>query len=453
MKPALSQSRLWLCLLVLFLCARAPAAPTANPALFAHASMKPVTLHGLKVWMGKPVQVTAQVGWKVEWAHKDWEPSWAFIHLTPYLAKFPGGNLIATYAMDPDNQDNPMFVSGFQISKDGGAHWGRRYSLLMQHIPMIFIPKEDDSLLAIASETMQRTPGDEHNFVGPAYIFEHGGDRWTTIPDAVKIVDWPWPIAAKPNAQPAENWHIHLSITGSVLKFGRKLLVTAYGHEKGPAFNDQYDDLKKKAIYDNTMLLSSEDGGYTWRYYSTIATPDLSHASELGFEGANETSVIQLADGDLMAVYRPGNGLKWNLMRTYSHDEGRTWTKPETIPAYSVMPEMVRTANETIVLTTGRPGVDMWLSTDPRARTWQKIDLVAHHNSWSSDPSYRIIDFPFSKPYTSDKIMSQTTAYTAIVQVAPNKLLVMYDRDPEQAPAGPADLSRVFVLPVEIERP
>jgi hypothetical protein len=31
-------------------------------------------------------------------------------------------------------------------------------------------------------------------------------------------------------------------------------------------------------------------------------------------------------------------------------------------------------------------------------------------------------------------------------------LLLAYDRDPERAPSGPDDLSRVFVLPIEVER-
>jgi hypothetical protein len=38
------------------------------------------------------------------------------------------------------------------------------------------------------------------------------------------------------------------------------------------------------------------------------------------------------------------------------------------------------------------------------------------------------------------------------VEVAPNRLLMVYDRDPEQAPADPNDLSRVYVLPIEIGR-
>jgi hypothetical protein len=46
----------------------------------------------------------------------------------------------------------------------------------------------------------------------------------------------------------------------------------------------------------------------------------------------------------------------------------------------------------------------------------------------------------------------QTCSYTGVVEVAPNRLLIVYDRDTEQAPANERDLSRLFVVPVEIER-
>src|SRR5471032_1421130 len=93
--------------------------------LYERAGMKELDFPSLRVWLGRPVQVTAQIGWGMNWVHPGWQPGWSFVHLTPYLAKFPGGNLIATYTMDPDTQQNPFFLSAFQISRDGGAHWGR----------------------------------------------------------------------------------------------------------------------------------------------------------------------------------------------------------------------------------------------------------------------------------------------------------------------------------------
>ena len=163
---------------------------TTGSGLFSPTSMQEVTVEGLRVRLGQPVQVTAQIGWEVGWPQ--FMGKHAFTHLTPALARFPQGELIGTYTLDPDTQSNPVFVSGFQISKDGGAHWGRRYSLLMQHIAVIFLPKPNDSLMALPSEMYQETPGDEHNFRGPYYLFEHGGDRMVMVPDGVRVHSDSW---------------------------------------------------------------------------------------------------------------------------------------------------------------------------------------------------------------------------------------------------------------------
>ena len=431
---------------ILITCAVESAGQSDTSDLFSRAVMQEVDMKGLRVWIGHPTQVTAQLGWQQSgppYDKYDWngEPAkvrgssaWASVHLTPYMARFPHGELLVTYALDPDTYSNPVTVSAFQISKDDGRHWGRRYSLLMQHMTMMFVPKAPNSLLALPSEMFQATPGDATNYRGPSYLFEQGGDRMVMTPDGVRVLDFPWPAHLWPSPQPRDNWHVGLFISGSALEVGNRLLATA-------------DLLKEGENLWSVILLASEDGGYTWRYFSTIAGPDLTHASQDGYEGPNEINMIRLADGDLMAVFRVGSGRKWNLQRAYSHDEGRSWTKPDVLPAWSVSPELKRIENGTIVLATGRPGIHLWLSTDPRSTTWQDIDIVALHNHSVHDPHERILSFE-----TKDSTVWQTSSYTGLVEVSPNRLLLVYERDPERAPAGPDDLSRVFVLPIEVEQ-
>ena len=110
-------------------------APRSRPSLHYIPGAKEIRLEGLTVRLGRPIEVTKQIGWGMEWAHNQGEPSWSFIHLTPYMDRFPDGNLIVTYAMDPDTQVNPICLSAFQISKDQGRSWGRRYTVVMQHNP------------------------------------------------------------------------------------------------------------------------------------------------------------------------------------------------------------------------------------------------------------------------------------------------------------------------------
>lgn len=406
-----------------------------DSAFFNAGKFTDVALNGLTVRLGEPVEVNEQLGWHMTWAGHD---GWSFVHLTPMLAVFPKGNLLTTYTLDPDTQANPVFISGFQISQDGGQHWGHRYSMIMQHIPMIFIPKLPDSLIALPSELMAQTPGDEHNFSGTLLNFEQGGKRMVADLDGFHVLNWPWPVAAMHGSVPKDDWHYNLIFTGNCIKDGDQLLATVYWNKKGQRG-------------ETLSLASSKDGGHTWHYYSTIATPSdvfpQRDGKVRGEGGPNEPAMIRLADGELMAVYRVGEGKEWHLRRSYSNDDGHTWTKPEELPAYSVEPKMLRLDNGAIVLATGRPGIHLWLTTDPRgaAASWQDVDIVAHHNEWASDDSYRI-------SLRDNKDHWQTTSYTGLIQVAPNRLLLLYDRDPEHAPAGPNDMSRIFVMPIEVQR-
>ena len=361
------------------------------------------------------------------------------MHFFPYVARFPAGGLLASYCLDPDTNDNPVFVGGTQISPDGGAHWGRRATGLELH-PMVFVPKPNNSLMGIPYEIMQQSVGDEHNFVAPSFLFTQGGRATLETHDDIRIVDWPWPVDVTPSSQPRENWVAELVLASDVLESEGRLLLVGYGKKKGEHFY-------------RSFLLASEDGGHIWRYFSTIglADPALT-ASPDRYEGPNETTVTRLTDGDLMAVYRVGSGIAWHLRRTYSHDGGRTWSPVDTLPAYSVRPALLRSANGVVALSTGRPGIDLWLAGDARARQWQRIDIVAHHNAWAPDASYRI-----GSTGSGDTLRWQTDAYTNMVEVAPNRLLLIYDRDgivrpPERAPTGPEDISRIFVLPIELER-
>lgn len=400
-------------------------------------SFKQVQLNGLSVRVGPPVLVTSQLGWHVNWSH--WE-RWTFVHLTPILAKFPNGDLLATYAMDPDTQQNPYFQSAYQISHDGGRTWGMRYSTLMQHIPMIFIPQPNNSLMALPSEVMGRGPDPDHNFAGPLLHFEDGGRRVVMEEDGFRVDGWPEPVDASPNPQPKLNWHRVIHFTGSYLKLpSGELLATVYWHPHGAKFLE-------------LSLASSKDGGHNWRYYASVAKPEDIFDPDGPFprrpEGPDESSMVRLADGRLVIVFRVGEMTAWHLRRAFSSDNGRTWTKPDVLPAWSVEPQVVRLANGSLALSTGRPGLHLWVTTDPNgaADSWQDIDMAALHNDFVTDPNQHITPLRADHPEGGWR----TTAYTGLVQVAPNKLLLLYDSDAEGAPKGPDDVSSVYIMPIEV---
>ena len=83
-----------------------------------------------------------------------------------------------------------------------------------------------------------------------------------------------------------------------------------------------------------------------------------------------EPALELLPDGSLFAVLRTtdGNGVG-PLFKTRSTDQGRTWVKPEPFTETGVLPRLLQLTNGDLVLSSGRPGVDLRFSID-NGQTW-----------------------------------------------------------------------------------
>jgi hypothetical protein len=339
-----------------------------------------------------------------------------------------------TYSLAADTNENQFDLSGYQVSADSGHSWTPRYDILPEHQPMIYVPEPDGALFAIPAYLYALSPGDQHNFCGAAIRFEQAGRRVIFEPQGVRLVDWPWPIAPQPNPYRPNLHRVNLCFDGDALRVEGRLLATLYGSSQ------TYHGRGSDPLY-SVYIATSDDGGRTWRYLATVAGPEAAPTVEPRGHGPGEPSLVQLATGELMCVMRMGGGADFPLRRSYSADGGRTWSTPDLLPARSVEPSLKRLQNGVLALATGRPGVFLWLSSDQRGERWQAIDIFAHHNRWAPDPGYQITP-------------AQTTAYTEIIEVAPNRLLLAYDRTPfgwEPTPAGSPERNRIFLLPIEIE--
>lgn len=101
------------------------------------------------------------------------------------------------------------------------------------------------------------------------------------------------------------------------------------------------------------------------------------------------------------------------------------------------------------MLSTGRPGLDLWFSTDPRGEQWQSIDLLAHHNA-SLGPEHQIRRGGGER---HKELPDQTTAYTEFVEIAPGRVLLTYDRVPfgwEPVPIDSEERNRIYVIEVDV---
>jgi len=373
--------------------------------------MSTIKLNGVTVHLGEPRQAMESIG-------HAWFPS---------LAQFPSGELLLAYSLAADTNENQSDLSGYQISADGGHSWTPRYDIVPEHQQMIYVPQADGALFAIPAYLYAVTPGDQYNFCGAAMRFEQAGRRVIFEPQGVRVVDWPWPVEILPNPYRSNHHRVNFCFDGDALLVEGRLIATLYGTKAGEPFY-------------RVVVATSEDDGRTWRYLATVAGPEAVPAAEPRGHGPGEPSLVQLANGELMCVMRMGGGPNFPLRRSYSADGGRTWSTPDRLPAVSVEPSLKRLQNGVLALSTGRPGVSLWLSTDERGVHWQSIDILAHHNQWAPDAGYTITP-------------AQTTAYTEIIEVAPNRLLLAYDRTPfgwQPTPADSAERNRIFLLPIEV---
>jgi hypothetical protein len=152
-----------------------------------------------------------------------------------------------------------------------------------------------------------------------------------------------------------------------------------------------------------SILFESRDGGYTMQFVSTIGTAS---DARWGNEGPCEPTATLLTNGDYLCVMRtgcditgaPANGAPLLLAR--SSDQGRTWTRTK-MSMGGVMPKILRMSNGLLVIATGRPGNRLYFSSDD-GNTWGR-------EVWLTSPQ------------------SLTTGYCDVLEVAPGRLLAVYD--------------------------
>ncbi|MBX3010009.1 MAG: exo-alpha-sialidase [Caldilineaceae bacterium] len=169
------------------------------------------------------------------------------------------------------------------------------------------------------------------------------------------------------------------------------LLATLYGHLAG---QEKY----------NAMLIRSQDEGQSWDYVSTIA-----YDPELPGEGFCEPVLARVADGSLLAVMRTGGGYerKYPMYQARSLDNGQSWSAPENLGVYSVDPELCLMQNGTLACSFGRPTMDIMFSLDGSGYIWGQPTTIFSGSS---------------------------TCYSGLREVAPGKLLLVYDSNQAGSP-------------------
>jgi len=381
----------------------------------------------LEVQVGQPVLVTST------------EATGASSNF-PTVGRLPTGELIVFFGSCADETQPERQFGGFCISKDGGKTWSRRFNRIgwvASHIVL-----DDGRLLVLEYDTWTKYPDKPREFISYAHYYSDGFDREEVRKINIRLdrdyfLRW---SELSPNKllTPLGKlaYQMGPKFNNSIVKSkDGSLLATAYG-----IFMEdrrKYKKIKGCEMYEyvayRAFLLRSKDNGLTWQYYSTISTwQDVEHlnppSTAWTIEGPNETSMVRLKDGRLLAYSRSGG-------QTYSSDEGKTWTKPisyilETggrsgkFGAVGVQPRLLLLSNGVLALAGGGTHQDY-----PGRQNLIMFSLDGKGEKWSH---HTLIGEP-TKP--------NHTGYPDIVEVEPGKLLYVYDEE---------SAHQIWCVPIEV---
>lgn len=329
-------------------------------------------------------------------------PSWG--HCThPYLVQMNSNCFYLSYRIMGDVHEGAVGVAAADWpawSEDGGRTWqtGRD--------PLVWLDGEPDHLLSAR--------------VGDRLVWHYGyvagvihAPQGVTAAYGITLVDY--------------------SVRGSVhILAGQAIWTRDGGAIHGPAqiffytpvnLSDSWINPHGVALPDGSWLLTvagfdaanksdngfyslvvykSVDGGRSFGYLSTIATPA---QVPWGTEGPSESDMVQLANGDLLCVSRTGPGYsagegRATMLISRSSDGGQTWTLTNS-GIQGVNPQLLVLQNGAIVLGFGRPGLQLVFSED-NGFTWKKAVKLNTYDEW-------------------------TTGYLDLVEIEPNRLMAIYD--------------------------
>ena len=124
---------------------------------------------------------------------------------------------------------------------------------------------------------------------------------------------------------------------------------------------------------DRVYLMRSDDDAHTFSEIGEIPYitdhVDDPRAMSPGRRGFLEPDMLFLSEKHILCVMRTCHRENGPMYSTHSFDGGLTWEKPRVIMDHGVYPHMVRLSCGAIVLSFGRPGVDIMVSED-EGRTW-----------------------------------------------------------------------------------
>lgn len=160
--------------------------------------------------------------------------------------------------------------------------------------------------------------------------------------------------------------------------------------------------------YHQVFFYRSTDEGRSWRIqgrirYAPDTVVDAAGKKRMGF---TEPTYEILPDGTFVCVMRTTDGIgNGPLYVSRSKDLGVTWTKPEVLTSSGVLPRLLQLQNGVLVMSSGRPGVQLRFSTDGEGKTWTDAFEMMPYKNYADQVS---------------------CGYTGLLPAGPDRFLMVY---------------------------
>ena len=199
------------------------------------------------------------------------------------------------------------------------------------------------------------------------------------------------------------------------------ILATAYGQLKDdktvcPYFKDNRDYVFY--LY-RTWTVVSHDKGKTWEFGCTVADCQTYPLPDNNAEGYCEADVEETEPGKLTCILRSqGHEIFAPMYVCRSEDYGKTWTAPEKMCDWGVLPRILKMKDGTLVCASGHLHT-MLIFSDDDGKTWSEPFICEECDGLWGDSA---------------------TGYTSVYESRPGEITIVYadpkDGIAENAPDG-----------------
>lgn len=339
-----------------------------------------------KVLLEEPV-VVSQSNIPLEWGYYQF----------PSIFRLYDGNLLVTWQMKEDAiaaYAKADIGKNKMLSTDNGKTWidyDNRYS---QEQYLYSVKRSNGECLRIISY-IKKANSQNEGFPKPVFQYDDNGEqvafyRETELPSnlqGLNLHKWQYSSAAPTDIKwmhfPYNDKYLYKCISddhiflwvGHMLELSNKEVI-AYSSTSYHTDNDS------TILPSGISFYKMNERNNTFDFLGEIPyEPDLKANSRMFLSksiGFSEPALVEMSNGNLLCVARSTMVDDLTPMyKSISKDGGITWSKPEAFTPNGVYPNLIRLGNGTLVLSSGRPGVQLRFCFDGNDKKWtEPIEMM-----------------------------------------------------------------------------